>query len=251
MSEPASRFSNTVATGIRVSLNTQAPLRRSGTLSTAWHCDQSSIDVTMINQRIQENRRSGRPRSAVAAIRQRPILPGGPRTGPHHPLGITSQRRKLAASTNPEIAKKPSNIIPPSLRMYRKLPLTDHINAALGMTPTTAASPTNTPVLFPTRRRDLIHRRSGRYTGKKLAAHANPVQAAITSRSRHSTPLLSPPCAAARATYAVMPLAHAEATIQATDSGLSTRCILIDPMATEEPTLRVDDRRHKQPIGGA
>src|ERR1700679_853088 len=41
MLEPTSRFSKTVATGIRVSRNTQAPLRRSGTLSTAGHCDQS------------------------------------------------------------------------------------------------------------------------------------------------------------------------------------------------------------------
>src|SRR5260370_347644 len=39
--EPASRFSKTVATGIRVSRNTHAPLRLSGTLSTAGHCDQS------------------------------------------------------------------------------------------------------------------------------------------------------------------------------------------------------------------
>src|SRR5450755_2734620 len=43
MLEPASRFSKTVATGIRVSLNTHAPLRLSGTLSTAGHCDQSRV----------------------------------------------------------------------------------------------------------------------------------------------------------------------------------------------------------------
>src|SRR5271169_2489430 len=41
MSEPASKFSKTVATGIRVSLKTQAPLTLPGTLSTAGHCDQS------------------------------------------------------------------------------------------------------------------------------------------------------------------------------------------------------------------
>ena len=41
--EPASRFSKTVATGMRVSLKTHAPLRRSGTLSTAGHCDQSRL----------------------------------------------------------------------------------------------------------------------------------------------------------------------------------------------------------------
>src|ERR1700688_2831269 len=39
--DPASRFSKTVATGIRVSRNTHAPLRLSGTLSTAGHCDPS------------------------------------------------------------------------------------------------------------------------------------------------------------------------------------------------------------------
>src|SRR5450755_2321159 len=43
MLEPASRFSKTVATGIRVSLNTHSPLRLSGTLSTAGHCDQSRV----------------------------------------------------------------------------------------------------------------------------------------------------------------------------------------------------------------
>src|ERR1039457_368217 len=43
--EPASRFSKTVATGIRVSRNTHAPLRLSGTLSTAGHCDQSRLAI--------------------------------------------------------------------------------------------------------------------------------------------------------------------------------------------------------------
>src|ERR1039458_3163187 len=42
---PDSKFSNTVATGIRVSLNTQAPLRLPGTLSTAGHCDQSRLAI--------------------------------------------------------------------------------------------------------------------------------------------------------------------------------------------------------------
>src|SRR5271157_5472357 len=45
MLEPTSRFSKTVATGIRVSRNTHAPLRLSGTLSTAGHCDQSRADT--------------------------------------------------------------------------------------------------------------------------------------------------------------------------------------------------------------
>lgn len=41
---PASRFSKTMETGIRVSLNTHAPLTLPGTLSTAGHCDQSRVD---------------------------------------------------------------------------------------------------------------------------------------------------------------------------------------------------------------
>src|ERR1700730_11215234 len=41
MVAPASRFSNTMETGIRVSLNTHAPLTLPGMLSTAGHCDQS------------------------------------------------------------------------------------------------------------------------------------------------------------------------------------------------------------------
>src|ERR1035441_3839897 len=45
MLEPASRFSKTVATGIRVSRNTQAPLRLSGTLSTAGQFDQSRLAI--------------------------------------------------------------------------------------------------------------------------------------------------------------------------------------------------------------
>src|ERR1039458_2358704 len=47
MLEPASRFSNTVATGIRVPRNTHAPLRLSGTLSTAGHCDQSRVAISI------------------------------------------------------------------------------------------------------------------------------------------------------------------------------------------------------------
>src|SRR3954470_3841263 len=38
---PSSRFSKTTATGVRVPLNTQAPLTLPGTLSTAEHSDQS------------------------------------------------------------------------------------------------------------------------------------------------------------------------------------------------------------------
>jgi hypothetical protein len=37
---PASRFSKTSETGMRVFLNTQAPLTFPGMLSTAGHCDR-------------------------------------------------------------------------------------------------------------------------------------------------------------------------------------------------------------------
>src|SRR5580700_6523409 len=45
MLDPASRFSKTVATGVRVPRNTHAPLRLPGTLSTAGHCDQSRAAI--------------------------------------------------------------------------------------------------------------------------------------------------------------------------------------------------------------
>src|SRR5580692_5122631 len=65
MLEPSSRFSKTVATGIRVSRNTHAPLRLSGTLSTAGHCDQSRIAIVptpcyqVTSKGLQENRLRG------------------------------------------------------------------------------------------------------------------------------------------------------------------------------------------------
>src|SRR5271157_5624971 len=43
MVAPASRFSNTADTGIRVSRNTHAPLSLPGTFSTAGHWDQSRV----------------------------------------------------------------------------------------------------------------------------------------------------------------------------------------------------------------
>src|SRR5580693_5788245 len=46
---PASRFSNTEETGIRVSRNTHAPLSLPGTRSTAGHCDQSSAAMTSLS----------------------------------------------------------------------------------------------------------------------------------------------------------------------------------------------------------
>src|SRR3984893_5793334 len=45
MVAPASRFSNTADTGIRVSRNTHAPLSLPGTLSTAGHWDQSRTAI--------------------------------------------------------------------------------------------------------------------------------------------------------------------------------------------------------------
>src|ERR1035438_2265237 len=56
MLEPASRFSKTVATGIRVSRNTQAPLRLSGTLSTAGQFDQSRLAILeLLTFRVRQN----------------------------------------------------------------------------------------------------------------------------------------------------------------------------------------------------
>jgi len=50
---PASRFSKTIATGIRVSRNTQAPLTFAVMLSTAGHCDQSSAGLERLLQTIE------------------------------------------------------------------------------------------------------------------------------------------------------------------------------------------------------
>src|ERR1035438_481326 len=56
MLEPASRFSKTVVTGIRVSRNTQAPLRLSGTLSTAGQFDQSRLAILeLLTFRVRQN----------------------------------------------------------------------------------------------------------------------------------------------------------------------------------------------------
>src|SRR5207302_3984362 len=49
MVAPASRFSNTADTGMRVSLNTHAPLSLPGTLSTAEHCDQSRVAMFLLS----------------------------------------------------------------------------------------------------------------------------------------------------------------------------------------------------------
>src|ERR1700737_3109136 len=45
---PASRFSNTRETGMRVSLNTHAPLTFPGMLSTAGHWDQSRLAIIIL-----------------------------------------------------------------------------------------------------------------------------------------------------------------------------------------------------------
>src|SRR5581483_5960398 len=47
MLAPYSRFSKMTEIGIRVSRSTHAPPTRSGTLSTAAHCDQSSVPVAI------------------------------------------------------------------------------------------------------------------------------------------------------------------------------------------------------------
>src|SRR5580658_4785504 len=46
---PTSRLSNTTETGVRVSRNTHAPLRLPGMLSTAGHCDQSRVAITLLS----------------------------------------------------------------------------------------------------------------------------------------------------------------------------------------------------------
>jgi hypothetical protein len=46
---PASRFSNTVCTGIRVPRKTHAPLTFPGMLSTAAYCDQSRVAVAIVH----------------------------------------------------------------------------------------------------------------------------------------------------------------------------------------------------------
>src|SRR6266850_629143 len=48
---PSSRFSKTTATGVRVPLNTQAPLTLPGMLSTARHWDQSSEAIGLLSYR--------------------------------------------------------------------------------------------------------------------------------------------------------------------------------------------------------
>lgn len=62
MVAPASRFSNTIETGMRVSLNTHAPLTLPGTLSTAAHCDQSRLAIVYaallrVRQETRKNQR--------------------------------------------------------------------------------------------------------------------------------------------------------------------------------------------------
>src|SRR5258708_24312124 len=56
MLEPASRFSNTAETGMRVLRNTQAPLRLPGTLSTAGHFDQSRVGIGETPSNLRINR---------------------------------------------------------------------------------------------------------------------------------------------------------------------------------------------------
>jgi hypothetical protein len=50
--QPSSRFSKTIATSVRVPLNTQTPLTLPGMLSTAGHWDQSSEAIGGISFRL-------------------------------------------------------------------------------------------------------------------------------------------------------------------------------------------------------
>jgi hypothetical protein len=62
----ASRFSHTVATGIRVSLNTHAPLTLPGMLSTAGHWDQSR-DVMFLSRFHRKRSYHGSTASSLGA----------------------------------------------------------------------------------------------------------------------------------------------------------------------------------------
>src|ERR1700690_4184734 len=75
MLAPASRFSKTVATGIRVPRKAQAPLTLPGTLSTAGHCDQSIGAIVNLRLAILAQSQGGR----VAA---RPIYASSAWEGP-------------------------------------------------------------------------------------------------------------------------------------------------------------------------
>ena len=61
MVAPASRFSNTAETGIRVSLNTHAPPSLPGTLSTAGHCLVPRVRVLLLDAKL-----GGEPTLGVA-----------------------------------------------------------------------------------------------------------------------------------------------------------------------------------------
>src|ERR1022692_3997320 len=96
MVAPASRFSNTIETGMRVSLNTQAPLTLPGMLSTAGHCNQSSVailnscslssvkdiraSVTVVATDRSLTRRAKRSRGSAPQIR---LLRGGDHADSH------------------------------------------------------------------------------------------------------------------------------------------------------------------------
>src|SRR3979411_2717560 len=92
MLAPASRFSNTADTGIRVSRKTHAPPSRPGTLSTAEHRDQSSAAIRFhpLNTRYHSGQGGATPaRRKGRAARTRPAQAAEirreeqQRSGPH------------------------------------------------------------------------------------------------------------------------------------------------------------------------
>src|SRR5579863_2535128 len=87
---PASRFSKTVCTGIRVPLKTHAPLTLPGMLSTAGHWDQSRLAIIRTSShRITQ----GKASSAASLIMQQKMDKSGTRRRTVLPLIHTDERR--------------------------------------------------------------------------------------------------------------------------------------------------------------
>src|SRR5271166_2234287 len=96
MLAPASRFSNTAETGIRVSRKTHAPLNLSATLSTAGHWDQSRVAMFS-----PSSHRSLLPRFGGGVMTQGGQLPRYRRktaTDPEHGQ-LSARVRGIPAST--------------------------------------------------------------------------------------------------------------------------------------------------------
>jgi hypothetical protein len=86
---PGFEVLKTVETGIRVSLNTQAPLRLPGMLSTAGHCDQSRLDQE-ITKRTGTLRFQWRQRGHTLSLADATIAA----VALHHNLALLTDNRK-------------------------------------------------------------------------------------------------------------------------------------------------------------